>query len=76
MGMRDRAAAGAAAADDGDGTGSSGVGATRSMSSRGGCGLARVPIDPNKFEAKQSTGLASPALVPADQGQESHLGTG
>ena len=33
--------------------------------SRGGCGLARVPIDPNKFEAKQSTGLASPALVPA-----------
>ena len=32
---------------------------------RGGCGLARVPIDPNKFEAKQSTGLASPALVPA-----------
>ena len=32
---------------------------------RGGCWLARVPIDYNTFEAMQSTGLASPALVTA-----------
>ena len=42
-----------------------GCGSHKIEPSRGGCGLARVPIDPNKFEAKQSTGLASPALVPA-----------